>query len=139
MESVLIRQPRLYIVLRFSILAVCILILFTACDPKAGKYPYSEDSEWICTDPYFVLSYSRISQGGFVEIEYLEWEDTTIAVDVKYQSSGFWVYPKGSNVYDERLLSGTWKYRKGNLVFFIDEDFVFNNQFSELVFTPVQE
>lgn len=113
------------------ILLVFITVFFCACDE-----PYNVSENWISEDPYFLLCYSRDTDGILIQDEQLELDGELINVDLMFGRGVYCVYPQDSNNYDERLLSGTWKYRNGDLVLEIEEDFVFSNQYSELILIP---
>ena len=124
-------RQRMYVCFVFVVCA----FLF-GCDATAGAYPYSEPSEWISRDPSFILTYTRDSTGYLVSEETLIWNEEEIAVDIGYNADFFCVQPEGSVVFAERLFSGTWYYRNGNLVLSVEEDFIFNNQYAEIVLSP---
>lgn len=117
----------------FAVLILCVAMC--SCDGKAGRYPHDLGTEWICNDPYFSLKYTEDANGILVQTEQLEWEGETIAVDVGFISTTYCVYPEHSNHYEDRLFSGTWSYRNKVLILSIDEDFIFDNQYSELIFS----
>lgn len=129
--------------LYFRILLVfCLLIasmlLFSGCDPMSNKYPYDKAMEWVCTNPYFAVEYLTTDDGRVVDHSAsIQWNDSLLTVEVNLGSSHFWVSPTTSNHYDDRLLSGKWRYRGKNLVLSIEEDFIFDNQYSEIIFSPV--
>lgn len=119
------------------ILAV-ILFTISSISMPFVEYPWERESQWVCADPHFTVSYLKHSQGSLISEEILIWEDKEIRVDLRIGVSYFTVFPEYSNVHDDRLLSGTWKYRKGNLVLRIEEDFIFDNQYKELVLSPIE-
>lgn len=134
------RKQRL---LSLSLLLILLAVLtLSGCDPVAGKYPYSSDAKWVCADPEFVLEYSHNSMGQLVQTEYLEYGGKTYVVSTDYRAHQYWVFPYNYDGhpqgYDEQLFSGTWKYVKGDLVFEIEEDYVFGGLYSELVFERVE-
>ena len=120
--------------------AYCILLILVAafmclgCDPYYGEYPHSEESEWACENPQISLSYRMEENGMISQEERLVWAETAIEIDVFFRSSFYVVYPAGLTDYEDRIFSGSWCYRKGNLILKIDEDFIFNDQFDELEF-----
>ena len=122
------------------ILALCsitVIFLLCGCDAKYGKYPYDRASYWYCSEPEFSIECSTNEFGVLVDSAVLNWGNEEILVDVDFQTSLFWVLPANSEKYDDRLLSGSWEYKKDNLVLFIDEDFLFEGQYSKLVFSPI--
>lgn len=125
--------------IRIIILFVLILPVFlTSCDPKYGHYPSQLASKWVCTAPEFTIEYSRNASGVLEDSAILRWNEESIPVDLAFDSVSFWLLPESSEDYDDRLLFGTWEYRDENLVLVIEEDFIFENQFSELVFSPLE-
>lgn len=102
------------------------------------KYPWEKASHWVCEDPYFTLSYSKDPWGSLVCEEVLIWNGKEIPVEVGMLHHMYDVSPTDSNHYDDRLLTGTWKYRKGNLILRIEEDFIFGNRYEELIFKPTE-
>ena len=128
-----------YVSTKLKLPIACILLaiicaLFVGCDPYYGKYPFQEEATWICEEPYMQFVFSKAANGVPISEEYLVWDGEEIPIDVSYQGSMYCVDPKGSTVHAERLFTGEWKYRKGNLVFLIKEDFIFGNQYDELIF-----
>lgn len=111
---------------------ICLSMMLCSCDSRAGQYPYQVADEWACNVPCFILTYSNNQEYGKLKLE-----DETINVDVWFGLGDYWVLPKNSVAYDDRLLGGKWKYRKGDLVLSIEEDFLFEGKYSELVFSPV--
>lgn len=119
----------------FVPIIISFLILLTGCDPYADSYPSLSESEWVCDDPYFILTYTKEPNGVTSAAEYLEWDGKRIEVDLAFHANSFSVDPEKSTDYDDRLFTGTWEYRNGDLVLIIEEDFIFNNEYSELVLT----
>lgn len=124
--------------LGFNLFIVFLCLFFCSCDSRAGQYPFQVSSEWRCDTIEFSLSYSTDVSGNKQENEVLIWGNETFPVNIAFGLGDFCVFPDGSVKYDERLFSGTWKYEGSKLVLEIEEDFLFNNQFSELSFTPLQ-
>ena len=120
----------------FFLLTVVVSILCIGCDSLAGHYPHDTGTEWICSDPNCTLSYTYQPNGTFTQEEFLEVDGEMIAVDVLFQSTNFCIQPESSLDFSDRFLTGTWKYQGGNLIFKIDEDFVFDNQYEVFVFFP---
>ena len=117
------------------IFAVAISLL--ACDPYANKYPFKEEGTWICKDPEFTISYSKEPNNRIIEESTLEWDGETIHVDVTFQVDTYCVSPIGTTAHADRLFNGTWEYRGEDLVFYIEEDFLFDGHFYEIVFSKV--
>ena len=141
MVSVLTKIKR--IKLMTVLLMMVVSILCAGCDGLAGHYPYDKSTEWVCSDPNFTITYTHLPKNGLEEESFLEVDGKMIAVHVAFRhGSNFTIkpintlYPAGPVHYSERLLTGLWKYRDGNLILTIQEDFVFDNQYEEFVFCP---
>ena len=121
------------------VIIICLIILTSlcSCDTRAGRYPFQIADNWKCSSPEFSLSYSTGADNQKQENEQLIWNGQTIDVDVMFGLGDYCVYPIDSVDYGDRLLTGTWKYRAGDLVLIIKEDFIFGNQYKELVFSPI--
>ena len=104
---------------------------------SSRNYPFYIASSWQCEDPSFSIQYFRDENGVLNSYQELEWNDLKIPVKLCLLMRDFDVYPADSSAYEDRLFSGTWRYRKGVLILFIEEDFLFGNQYAELVFTPI--
>lgn len=133
MASALIKKKSILCI----VLIVAVSLLFSACDPRAGSYPYSTESTWVCSDPKIVLEYSRSARGELIDHCTIEWGNTLLDIELHFRSTLFEAGPAGYTKYEDRLFSGTWKYRNGNLVLMLDEDFLFDNAYKELVFVKV--
>lgn len=121
------------------VIVMCLIIMINlcSCDMRAGRYPFQIADNWKCTSPEFSLSYSADADKQKQGNEQLIWNGLTIDVDIMFGLGDYCVYPIDSAAYSDRLLSGTWKYRDGDLILIIKEDFIFGNQYTELVFSPV--
>lgn len=133
------RRLRKWLLLLY-ILFTGFLILSIAHQNKINRsYPYFIAPNWHCGEPSFTLSYSTEGHRLISSDEILEWNGVVMPVDVEFLMTAYCVYPDTSasyQDYDDRLFSGTWKYRNGNFILIIEEDFIFDHQFSELVFSP---
>ena len=123
---------------------VCIilfLLIFViasyGCDPCYNSYPYHIASAWVCENPPISLTYKTESSGLTSQKETILWNGSTLEIDLLFQSDFYTAYPANSTVHDERLFRGSWYYRDNNLVLSVDEDFIFDYQFDELVFVPL--
>ena len=119
------------------LLIMVVSMLCMGCDPYYDRYPYRTGLEWVCSDPNFTISYIYKPNGTFTQEAFLEADGEMMAVEVCFQSIIFEVYPRNSNHFSDRFFTGEWKYRGGNLVLKIDEDFIFDHQYKEFVFSPV--
>ena len=120
---------------------MCIILIILAlcgCDRYAGKYPYEKADHWICEEPYIEIKYTRSGNGTFIEESILEWNGEIIKVDIDFGYGNFVVQPDGNYSYEARLFDGICKFRNGNVILVIEDDFIFNNQFAELVLIPVE-
>ena len=135
MEYELIHKGRLYcVVLSITVLFV---LLLCGCDPRSGQYPFQKAEYWESYDPPITLRYAQNDDHTWSSLEELHWKGDFIKIDMARQSDYFCVYPAESSNHGDRLFAGSWKYRKGNLVLIIKEDFIFGNQYSEIVLVPV--
>lgn len=115
---------------------VCIITSY-GCDPCHNNYPYNIASAWVCENPPISLSYVTESSGLTTQKETIFWGGATLEIDLLFQSDFYTAYPANSTVHDERLFSGSWYYCDNNLVLSVEEDFIFDYQFDELVFVPL--
>lgn len=113
---------------------IVVLVLFSACDPYADSYPFLTEAKWECSDPKMVLEYKKSATGVITERSTLEWNDMFLYIELNFRGDSFVASLASSTHYDGRLFTGTWEYRAGNLVLMIEEDFIFNHTYSELVF-----
>lgn len=134
MGCALIRKQRPFWVL--ICLAVLTVLFLCGCDPRSGQYPFQKAESWSSADPAISLHYTQNEDNTWTFAEELRWNNDTIEIDVAMQSDAYCVYPADSSHYDDRLFSGHWKYRKGNLVLIIEEDFLFDGAYSEIVLVP---
>ena len=102
-------------------------------------YPYEKGARWVCSDPHFELEYRMMGERLVEQSAFLEIDGVLQPVDVFYQSNSFIVHlenPEASGYhYNDRLLEGTWKYRGKKLVFYIDDDFVFDGAYKKIIFS----
>lgn len=120
----------------FLLLLSIILMSLWQYNISSRNYPFNTASVWHSENPTFTLTYTYEDNGMLNRCEILEWDQEILYVDVCFLMREYCVYPKNSSAYEDRLFSGTWRYKNGNLVFTIKEDFIFDNQFSEIVFLP---
>lgn len=118
-----------------ALLVVVMMIGFCGCDPYADSYPFLNEAKWECSDPKMVLEYTKGVTGVISECHTLEWNGMSLYIDLNFRANSFVVSPSTSTHYDRRLFTGTWEYQNGNLVLIIEEDFIFDNAYSELVFS----
>ena len=132
-----IRKKRTRIWILITLVILLGVFLLWVSNSVNRNYPYHVASMWQCDDPHFSLIYTRTENGMLTSYEELEWGNETIPVDVCFLMREYDVFPAASSAYEDRLFSGTWKYRDGAFVLIIKEDFLFDNKYSELVFSPV--
>lgn len=121
----------------FLLLLSVIFLFLWQYQKSSRNYPFYIASVWHSDNPTFTLTYTYDENGVLISSEILEWNQEVMHVEVCFLMREYCVYPKNSSAYEDRLFSGTWRYQDGNLVFFIEEDFLFGNQFSELVFSSM--
>ena len=119
-----------YLILLFVLFSV----FLSGCDPYAETYPFLDASAWVCRDPYITLIYTEDSKGRISAEEHLTWHDMQLDIDLHFQANTYCVSPESSTDHDKRLFTGTWEYRNGDLILKIEEDFVFDYVYSELIF-----
>lgn len=127
-----LRFNGLMILLIPPVMAVVILLCGTF-SMMTLQYPWEITSEWVCEEPDFTLSY-MCSSHGLITDEALIYQGEVLPVWICFGKDDFTVYPKYSNDYADRFLTGTWKIRSGSLILKIDEDFIFGGQYQELIF-----
>ena len=115
------------------------VLLFSGCDPRSGNYPFQIAGKWYSEDPQISLSYHKNSNAMWSFNHTLIWEHEELQITIGMQSSYYCVYPADSNHYDDRLFSGSWKYRNGNLVLKVEEDFIFDGEYSRIILKPLEE
>ena len=120
------------------ILLVCVMLTaLTACDPCWGKYPEDMHSQWVCHDPEFVLDYT-VTDTEETWNAYCVIDGEVRPLIVAYASGRFDIFPWEASIeslhQEDLLVSGTWKYRQGKLVFTIQEDHLFGGAYQVLEF-----
>ena len=116
-----------------------LIILLATLVYLAGKSdlePYRISSTWISTDPSFMIHYSQDEKRIIKQSEQLIWNEVEQEVDVCFSKNTYCVYPEDNNHYSDRLFCGTWKYRGNNLILMIDEDYLFEGKYKEIIFKP---
>lgn len=111
-------------------------VLFSGCDPRSGKYPFQQGEQWYSEEPQICLNYSKQEDGTWEMHETLLYNGSLKEINLAMHSSDYCVYPADSNHHDDRLFSGTWKYRNGNLVLIVEEDFAFDGKYSKIILKP---
>ena len=120
--------------IRGVLFIIAVAMLFSGCDPYADSYPFLTEAKWECADPKISLEFTKSTTGAISERHTLEWNGMVLYIDLNFRSNLFVVNPSTSTHYESRLFPGTWEYRDGNLVLIIEEDFIFDHTYSELVF-----
>ena len=127
-----------------QVLLVMILLSFAILCVGCSE-PYNVADAWLCPDPSFSLIYSKDDLWHYLQsskktvVMYGMVNDELMQVDVLFSRATFCIYPEGSHSYSDRLLTGTWKYRNNTLVLSIEDDYLFDNKYSELVFTSSKQ
>lgn len=128
------RRCTAFLVLCLFVLSSCLLC---GCDPRYGQYPMDKADFWYSADPVMTLSYKQNADKTWTVIETLCWNDETMEISIGMRSDYYCVYPAGEILnHDERLFSGRWGYRNGNLVLSVKEDFIFDGKYSEITLIP---
>lgn len=122
-------------------LVIVILVSFAACDGYAvlEKYPYYQSDCWYCKEIDFTFYYDCDEDGLMKPIESypLIINGETLYVFIDFMGSNWFLDldNKDNNIsQEERLLFGTWLYRKGDLVLIVEKDNLFDWKYTELVF-----
>lgn len=113
-------------------------ILFSGCDPRSGKYPHQRSEQWCSEEPQISLNYSKREDGTWEFNETLLYNGSLKEINLAMHSSYYCVYPADSNHHGDRLFSGSWKYRSGNLVLIVEEDFIFDGKYSKIILKPIE-
>lgn len=114
------------------------MLLFAGCDPRSGKYPFQKSERWYSEDPQISLCYTKNSDGAWSFYHILVLENDELEISIGMQSSYYCVYPADSMHHDDRLFSGSWNYRNGNLVLIVEEDFIFDGKYSKIILKPIE-
>ena len=121
------------------VLVIVSMLLLCGCDPRSGRYPFQKAENWHSDDPQISLCYAKDSSGNWSFHHTLIWENEEQEISIGMQASYYCVYPANSSHHDDRLFSGSWKYRNGNLVLIVEEDFVFDGKYSKIILKPLEE
>ena len=133
MEFVSIKIRRwLATILVLSIVALC----FAGCTWQDTSI-FSKEITMQCDDPYMITTYKDTENGVGSRETYLEIDGELQKVDLHYRDAVFRVYLEFSPTERELLLFGTWKEKDGNLILYIDDDYIFDNQYEKIVLKPV--
>ena len=135
MVYALIRKKHILLI----VFIFAVSVLFSACDPYVDSYPFLTEGKWECSDPVIVLEYAKSDAGVITEHCAMEWNDMLLYINLNFQAGSFVVNPATSNHYDKRLFTGSWEYRDGNLVLIIEEDFLLDHTYDELVFVKANK
>ena len=124
---------------KIAVCVITLLLLLAGCDPYAGEYPFLEEAEWICDDPRFVIQYTKGADSRMNEHIFFEWDGEVIEADLSFRAQIYVASPIGSTLHDDRFFGGEWEYRNGDLVLIIQEDFIFDGKYKELVFCKTKD
>ena len=87
------------------------------------------------------LNYSQREDGTWDIYETLFYDGEVKEILLDMHSSDYWVFPAPSGnitYHDDMLFSGSWKYRNGNLVLIVEEDFIFDGKYSKIILKPIE-
>ena len=121
------------------LLLIVMVLLLSGCDPYADSYPFLTEAKWECADPKISLEFTKSATGAISERHTLEWNGMVLYIDLNFRANLFVVNPSTSTHYDSRLFTGTWKYQNEYLVLTIEEDFIFDHAYNELVFSKITD
>lgn len=135
--SKLVSRHRRSFLLVFTALLCVMLIMLSACDPRAGNYPDDVHSRWVCDNPEFVLDYT-VTDTRETWDAYCVFNGEKYPLIVVYTTVRFniysWKNSKDGLRYEDLLVSGNWKYQQGKLVLTIEKDYLFGGEYKTLVF-----
>lgn len=138
---VLKSSPKWGRIILFTVLVLLLAFVVSWCiyAKRSRNYPYYVANTWQCNDPPFTLTYGKDEYGRLTKFAELEWDNETIEVEIGFLMRECTAFPAGRDIlaHSDRLFTGTWRYRNGDFVITIHEDFIFGNQYKELVFSPV--
>ena len=118
-------------VLSLAILASCL----SGCTLRDTSI-WVEEITMQCDDPYVITTFYRDEKGIGHRETYMEINGVKQKVELGYRSTLFEVYVLDHSHRAECLILGTWRERKGNLVLYVEEDYVFGNHYETIILTP---
>lgn len=119
------------------VLSLCILVsCFSGCTLRDDSI-FSEEITMQCDDPYMITTYMETENGVGSRETYLEIDGELQKVALHYREAVFGVYWEFSPTEHELLLFGTWKEKDGNLILYIDDDYIFDNKYEKIILNPV--
>lgn len=118
--------------IEFTLCLALTIFLLSGCNIEKRLYPYQIAERWVCDEPEFILEYEKDGKGS--SCERIVQNGKTIFVEIGYISNRFDIYRYGEWSNDNRIMSGTWKHCGESLVFYIDEDFIFDGKYSYIIF-----
>lgn len=120
-------------ILLLSIVALCL----SGCTLRDTSI-FTQEITMQSDDPYMITTFKRTENGTGSRETYLEIDGDICRVELHYRSTIFVVQMLDPLSLDaEVLLSGTWKEKNGNLILYIEEDYIFDNQYEMIVLKPV--
>lgn len=119
-------------------LALCILALCLSGCTLRDTSIFSKEITMQCDDPYMITTYKETENGVGSRETYLEIDGELQKVGLHYRSTIFAVRLEFTPTSSELLFSGTWKEKNGNLILYIEEDYIFDNQYEKIVLKPVE-
>ena len=128
----------------FLIILICVVLFYcVGCDgyATAKRYPCYKSSYWYCEKLDFAFYYEYHEDGRMKYATYpLHWDGETLNVFVDFIVGSWHIdVDNGDGVtqIEEQILSGTWTYKGDKLILEITKDNLFDGQFQELVFIPM--
>lgn len=135
--------------LLFGFAFLCVVLLFTGCEPWFFTKPYEyPNTTWVCDDPYMVL------EVGSLLVENFEDYQMTLGKGDAAQKVSFGVGPGNRTVImscdsaiedigDRTLIMGQLKWKRGHKEFVVQvtegKDQIGNGKYKELVFRLVTD
>lgn len=115
-------------------------MIFTSCDMYqiVEKYPHFKANYWYCAEIDFSFHYEYNDDGRINPTTYpLELDGEILNVDIWFLNDYWYFYLDNGDEttsFEELLLSGTWEYRRNELVLTIQKDNLFGEKYQEFIF-----
>ena len=122
-----------------TILLLSIIVLCLSGCTLRDTSIFSKEITMQCDAPYMITTYIKAENGAGSRETYLEIDGELHKVGLYHVSTIFTVHLEDRTpTASEILISGVWEERKGDLILYIEEDFVFDNQYEKIVLKPVE-
>lgn len=114
---------------------VLLIILLSGC---STDYPWERANVWYCEELDLILTFTEEPTGVIItDITPLIWMGQTYDASIGFSKCGFgFIHDPDDDGVSEIIVSGSWFYEKGNLIFTDFGDSEFFNPYEKLVFVP---